>query len=61
MKGKKGLNSRASAEGRLWKVSIHPEQPPDVERVDEDMINEIARSTREYAANMMKKKREREE
>jgi hypothetical protein len=42
------VNGGVSAEGRLWKVSIHPEKPPDIECVDENMATEMSQARRDY-------------
>ncbi len=53
MKGRKAgkTKGRVLAEGRLWKVSILPTQPPGIKCINEDMASEMAQVRRDYQNN----------
>jgi hypothetical protein len=36
---------------RIWKLSTHPEKPPDIECVDENLATEMTQARKDYQNN----------
>jgi hypothetical protein len=49
---------KVKGKGRLWKLSTHPEKPPGIECVDENMATEMTQARRDYENNSNRKKAE---